>query len=66
MKRDYFGHVKMFGYAHCPHIPRQHGEQISLLTEIVDQNKKYALFRVPSFLPSQKVKEEKNKQSAEK
>lgn len=36
MRRDYFEHVKKYGYENCCHIPRHHGEEISLLTEIVE------------------------------
>jgi len=36
--RDYSKHVKTYGFASCCHIPRQHGEVISLLTEIVATN----------------------------
>ena len=48
LRRDYFEHVKKFGYDSICYIPRHHGDQISLLTEIVDQNKRSPLFRTPS------------------
>ena len=36
LRRDYHEHVKKFGYESICYIPRHHGEQISLLTEIVE------------------------------
>ena len=54
LRGDYFDHVKRYGYTHCCHIPRQHGDQISLLTEIVEQNKKMALFKAPPGKPNLK------------
>lgn len=48
LRRDYFEHVKKFGYDSICYIPRHHGDQISLLTEIVEQNKRSPLFRTPS------------------
>ena len=44
IRREYFDHIKHNGYDKCSYIPRHHGDQISLLTEIVEKNKKQALF----------------------
>ena len=38
-RRDYFEHINKYGYESCCHIPRHHGDEISLLTEIVNNNK---------------------------
>ena len=38
LQRNYFAYVKRFGYEKCSYIPRHHGEEISLLTEIVEEN----------------------------
>ena len=46
-RHDYFEHIKEHGYEYSSHIPRHHGEEISLLTEIVTQNKKQDIFRKP-------------------
>ena len=48
LRRDYFDHINNYGYEACCHIPRQHGDVISLLTEIVEKNNKAVLFRTPS------------------
>ena len=47
-RRDYFEHIKKYGYKSCCYIPRHHGEEISLLTEIVEENKKQPLFKTPN------------------
>ena len=47
-RHDYFEHIKEHGSeCSCSHIPRHHGEEISLLTEIVTQNKKQDISRKP-------------------
>lgn len=38
LQKEYFSYVKRFGYEKCSYIPRHHGEEISLLTEIVEEN----------------------------
>ena len=48
LRKDYFQWIKKYDYKHCSHIPRQHGEVISLITEIVDHNRKdTVLFKTP-------------------
>ena len=46
IRREYFEHIKHHGYDKCSYIPRHHGDQLSLLTEIVEKNKKQALFSI--------------------
>lgn len=47
LRQDYFNWIKKYDYKHCCHIPRQHGDVISLITEIVDNNKKDSiLFKI--------------------
>eukprot|EP00353_Schmidingerella_taraikaensis_P018738 CAMPEP_0185623632 /NCGR_PEP_ID=MMETSP0436-20130131/60009_1 /TAXON_ID=626734 ORGANISM="Favella taraikaensis, Strain Fe Narragansett Bay" /NCGR_SAMPLE_ID=MMETSP0436 /ASSEMBLY_ACC=CAM_ASM_000390 /LENGTH=134 /DNA_ID=CAMNT_0028265743 /DNA_START=757 /DNA_END=1157 /DNA_ORIENTATION=+ len=59
-KSDYQSYVSAYGYGHCCHVPRLHGEVISLLTEIVTDYDKAALFRIP--LKPRKVVDSKNTQ----
>ena len=40
--KDY---LDKFGSANCPHIPREGGEDTSLLVEIVDKNTQESLFK---------------------
>ena len=46
-KSDYQSYVADYGYQHCCHVPRLHGDVWSLLTEVVVNYHKKDLFREP-------------------
>ena len=57
-RRDYFEHINKYGYESCCHIPRHHGDEISLLTEIVNNNKWKILF-TNKHLKAKQIEEQK-------
>ena len=44
LQAEYFKYIRRHGYEKCSYIPRQHGDEISLLTEIVEENGSQSLF----------------------
>ena len=38
LKEDCEEYVNRYGLSNCPHIPREHGEDTSLMVEIVEKN----------------------------
>ena len=59
-KSDYQRYVAEFGYKHCCHVPRLHGDEWSLLTEVVVNYHKSNLFDEPKRAKKQDEESKKN------
>ena len=44
LKEEYDEYVSRYGLSYCPHVPREHGEDTSLMVEIVEKNHQSNLF----------------------
>ena len=44
LKANFLDYIARFGNKNCPHIPREEGEDVSLLVELVEKNTHESLF----------------------